>query len=110
MIRTCQPGLGDGLNAIASGTYLMSECFNDFGVTATITDIKCFTDNNGTSTLNATNSAATGLLTGAITCTNAWAAGTQSATVTLASADWVKFTFVADGTTKQTTFVFTVTF
>lgn len=108
-IRTCQPGLGDGLNAIPAGTYLVSECLNEFGSTFTITAIKCFTDNNGTSTLNVTNSAATGLLTGAVTCTNAFAAGTQSATTTLASGDYAKWTFVADGTSKQVTFVLTGT-
>jgi hypothetical protein len=26
---TCQPGLGDGLNTISAGTYLMSACLND---------------------------------------------------------------------------------
>lgn len=108
-IITCQPGLGDGLNAISVGTYLMSECLNEFGNAWTITAIKCFTDNNGTSTLNVTNGAGTGLLTGAITCTNSFAAGTQSGTTTIASADFTKFTFVADGTSKQATFVITGT-
>ncbi len=106
---TCQPGLGDGLNAITAGTYLQSTCLNAFGVTWTITSIKCFTDNNGTSTLNVTNGAGTALLTGAITCTNSWASGTQSGTTTIASGDYPKFTFVADGTSKQTTWAFTGT-
>lgn len=105
----CESGLGDGLNAVTAGTYLQSTCYNDSGVTWTITGIKCFTDNNGTSTLNATNSAAAGLLTGAVTCTNAFAAGSQSATTTLANGDYVKFTFVADGTSKQTTWVVSFT-
>src|ERR1039457_5021229 len=77
---TCQPGLGDGLNAITSGTYRMSECLNDFGAAWTITAIKCYTDNNGTSTMNVSNGSGTGLLTGAVTCSNSWAAGTQSGT------------------------------
>lgn len=105
----CEPGLGDGLNAIAAGTYLQSTCYNDSGVTWTITGIRCFTDNSGTSTLNATNGSSVGLLTGAITCTNAFAAGTQSATTTIANGDYVKFTFVADGTSKQTTWVVSFT-
>ncbi len=54
-----------------------------------------------------TNGAGTALLTGAVTCTSAFAAGTQSATVTLANADYLKFSFVADGTSKQTTWVIT---
>lgn len=106
---SCQPGLGDGLNAIPAGTYLQSTCYNDTGVTVTISGIKCFTDNSGTSTMNATNSAGTALLTGAITCASTFAAGTQSATTTLASGDYIKFTFVADGTSKQTTWVITET-
>lgn len=105
----CESGLGDGLNAVTAGTYLQSTCYNDSGVTWTIVGIKCFTDNNGTSTLNATNGAATGLLTGAVTCTNAFAAGSQSATTTIANGDYIKFTFVADGTSKQTTWVVSFT-
>lgn len=108
-ILSCQPGLGDGLNAITAGTYLMSACLNEFGVTWTITAIKCYTDNNGTSTMNVSNGASTGLLTGAVTCTNSFASGTQSGTTTLVSADYAKFTFVADGTSKQATFVITGT-
>lgn len=95
-------GLGDGLNSIAAGTYLQTTCYNASGVTFTITGIKCFTDNNGSSTLSATNGAGTALLTGAVTCTTAYASGTQGATVTIASADFIKFTFIADGTSKQT--------
>jgi hypothetical protein len=105
----CESGIGDGLNAMTAGTYLQSFCYNDSGVTWTITGIKCFTDNNGTSTLNATNGANTGLLTGAITCTTTFAAGTQSGTVTIANGDYVKFTFVGDGSSKQTTWVVSMT-
>jgi hypothetical protein len=106
---TCQPGLGDGLNAMAAGTYLETTCLNEFGATWTITGVKCFTDNNGTSTMNVTNGAASSLLTGAITCSNAFAAGTQSGTTTIAAGDYLKFSFVADGTSKQTTWVVTGT-
>ena len=99
-------GLGDGLNAIPAGTYLQFACVNDTGATITLTAIDCWTDNAGTSTLNAANNAATGLLTGAVTCNSTkasgGAAGTQSATTTLANGDAISFTFVADGTTKQT--------
>lgn len=105
----CDSGLGDGLNAMTAGTYLQSFCYNDSGVTWTITGIKCFTDNSGTSTLNATNGAGTGLLTGAVTCTTAFAAGTQSGTTTIAAGDFIKFTFAADGTSKQSTWVVSLT-
>jgi hypothetical protein len=43
-------------------------------------------------------------LTGAITCSSSWAAGTQSSTATIAAGGYVKFTFFADGTSKQATF------
>lgn len=106
----CEPGLGDGLNAITSGSYLQSTCYNDSGVTWTITGIKCFTDNSGSSTLAATNGAGTALLSPAtVTCTTAFAAGTQSGTTTIANGDFIKFTFAADGTSKQTTWVVSMT-
>jgi hypothetical protein len=109
----CSPGLGDGLNAIPAGTYLQFSCVNKSGVTWTITGISCWTDNAGTSTLNAANNAATGLLTGAVTCNNTksggGATGTQSATTTIANNDAISFTFVADGTTKQTTWTVSFT-
>lgn len=100
-------GLGDGLNGIPAGTYLQLACVNDTGATVTLTGIHCYVDNaSATSTLNATNNTGTGLLTGAITCNNTkasgGAAGTQSGTTTLANGDAISFTFVADGTSKQT--------
>lgn len=97
---SCQPGLGDGLNAIPAGTYLTTTCRNETGQTWTLTSIKCVAD-SGSSTCNATNGAGTALLTGAITGTSSYATGTQSATTTIASGDYLKVTFVADGTTKQ---------
>ncbi len=107
---SCQPGLGDGLNAITAGTYLESTCWNKTGATYTITAIQCFTDNAGSSTLNVTNGTGTGLLTGAVTCSSTIASGTQSGTTTIANNDFVKFTFVADGTSKQTTWVLAGTY
>lgn len=106
---TCDTGLGDGLNAIAAGTYLQSTCRNETGATLTISAIRCFTDNSGSSTLNVTNDAATALLTGAVTCTSSYANGTQSGTTTLAANGYFKFTFVADGTSKQTDWVVVTT-
>lgn len=109
----CEAGLGDGLNAMAAGTYLQFFCINDSGVTWTITGIHCWTDNAGASTLNAANNAGTGLLTGAVTCNNTKASGgavgTQSGTTTLANGDAFSFTFVADGTSKQTTWTVSFT-
>lgn len=106
---SCQTGLGDGANAITAGTYLQSFCYNDSGSTWTLTGLRCLTDNNGTSTLSATNGAGTALLTGAVTCTTAWAAGTQGTTVTIASGDYIKFTFIADGTSKQSSWEVAIT-
>jgi hypothetical protein len=105
----CQSSRGDGLNVIGAGTYLQSFCYNDSGVTWTITGIKCFTDNNGTSTLNASGNTLGALLTGAITCTTAFAAGTQTANILLTSGDYIKFTFVGDGASKQSTWIVTFT-
>jgi hypothetical protein len=102
---SCQPGLGDGLNAVTAGTYLESTCYNTTGVTITLTGLSCFTDNSGSSTMNASGNTLGALLTGAVTCTSSFAAGTQSANVALTSGDYIKFTFVADGTSKQTTWV-----
>lgn len=104
------PGLGDGTNAITAATYLQANCYNTTGVTVTLTGIKCFTDNSGSSTLAATNGAGTALLTGAVTCTSSFAAGTQGATTTIASGDFIKFTFIADGTSKQGSWVVTGTY
>lgn len=97
---SCQPGIGDGLNAIPAGTYLTTSCRNETGQTWTIAAIRCVAD-SGSSTCNVTNGAGTGLLTGAITGTSTYANGTQSATTTIASGDYLKITFVADGTSKQ---------
>lgn len=99
---SCQPGLGDGTNAITGATYPQSTCRNDTGQTVTITGIRCFSDNNGTSTMNVSGHTAGALLTGAVTCTNTYAAGTQSGTTTIAAGDWLVFSFIPDGTTKQT--------
>lgn len=107
-------GLGDGFNAIPAQTYPQFSCVNNTGFTITLTGVRCWTDNVGTSTLNATNNAGTGLLTGAVTCNatkaSGGAAGTQSATTTLANGDAISFTFVADGTSKQTNWTVTGTY
>jgi hypothetical protein len=97
---SCQPGLGDGLNAIPAGTYLQTTCKNETGQTWTISAIRCVA-NGGSSTCNVTNGAGTALLTAAVTGTSSYANGTQSATTTIAAGDYLKVTFVADGTTKQ---------
>lgn len=101
----CETGVGDGLNAIPAGTYLQSFCYNTTGVSVTLTGLKCYIDGGSTSTMNAAGNTLGALLTGAVTCTTSFAAGTQSANVTLTSGDYIKFTFVADGTAKQTTWV-----
>lgn len=110
---TCAPGLGDGFNAITADTYVQFTCVNLSGVTRTITGISCWTDNAGSSTLAVTNNAGTALLTGAVTCNSTKSgggqAGTQSATTTLANNDGMTFSFVADGTSKTTTWTVTFT-
>lgn len=100
-LQGCKGGMGDGLNAIPAGTYLETTCYNNVGTTLTFTGFRCFTDNNGTTTMNVTNSSGAALLSGPITCSNTYAAGTQSVTTTLAAGDWLKYTFVFDGASKQ---------
>jgi hypothetical protein len=107
---SCETGLGDGLNAAPAGTYLQSFCYNTTGVSVTLTGLKCYVDGGTTSTLNASGNTLGALLTGAVTCTTAFASGTQSANVTLTSGDYIKFTWVADGTAKQSTWVVTGTY
>ena len=102
---SCQPGFGDGTNATAAATYLATTCKNTTGSTVTITGIQCFTDNNGSSTLNATDNSTNALLTGAVTCTTSFAAGTQSAHTTIGNNGFINFTYVADGVSKQSTWV-----
>ncbi len=104
---SCQAGIGDGANAITAATYPITSCFNTFKSKYTIQKINCYTD-TGTSTLAATNGAGASLVTG-FTCTSTLpgAAGTQSATTTIAVNDAIKFSFVADGTAKQTTWSIT---
>ena len=99
---SCQPGLGDGTNAITAATYPQTTCKNDTGSTVTITGVTCYAD-GGSSTVNVSAHTLGALLTGAITCSTSWAAGTQSANVLLTSGDYLTFSFVADGTTKQST-------
>ena len=109
----CFGGLGDGDNAMIAATYPQYTCVNTSGVTWTITGINCWTDNAGSSTMDVKNNAGTSFLTGAVTCNNTksggGAAGTQSATVTLANNDALNFSFVADGTSKQTNWTVSMT-
>ena len=110
-IWTCETGMGDGLNAFTSGTYLQHFCVNKTGVTVTITGVACYAD-GGSPTLNASGTTLGALLTGAVTCTTAaaGAAGTQSANVALTNGDAIDFTFVSGSTAKQTTWVVTGTY
>jgi len=103
-------GIGDGLNAIPAGTYLMFTCKNTTPGTVTITGVQCLTDNAGSSTLNAAGNTLGALLTGTISCSSSYVAGTQSANTLLTSGDYIKFTFVSDGTSKQTDWIVTGTY
>jgi hypothetical protein len=107
VLMPCEPGLGDGKNAIPAGTYLQTNCYNTSGATWTITGIKFYTD-AGTTTMAATNGAGTSLLT-TVTGTSTFTTATQSGTTTIAAGDFIKFTWVADGTTKQLLAVITGT-
>lgn len=105
---SCQPGFGDGTNALTSPGSAIAACYNDTGTTVTLSGIKCLVD-TGASTVSMTNSTGTALLTGAITCSSTVASGTQSGTVALAAGDWIKLTITADGTSKQLTPIITGT-
>jgi hypothetical protein len=106
-IRICDPGIGDGANALGATTYPMLACVNKSTVSWTVLSINCYTDNAGSSTLDVKNNAGTSFLSGAITCNNTksggGAAGTLGSTITLAANDALNFSFVADGTSKTTT-------
>lgn len=91
---SCQPGIGDGSNTIATGTYTQWTCRNDTGSTVTLTGISCIAD-AGSSTVSMTNGADAALLSVAITCGASYTAGTQSATTTLADGDFIKLTIAA---------------
>lgn len=104
----CEPGLGDGLNSMAAGTYLQSTCYNDSGVTWTITGVRCFTDNNGSSTLAVAGNTL-GSIAASFTCSSSWPAAGSLVGTALTSGDRINFTFVADGTSKQTTWVVSMT-
>lgn len=95
-IWSCQPGLGDGLNTITTGTYLHWTCRNDTGSTITLSAISCIAD-TGTSTVSMTNGAGSALLQSAITCGTTCTAGTQSATTTLPNGDFTKLVIAANG-------------
>jgi hypothetical protein len=104
----CETGLGDGLNAIPSGTYRQLFCVNQWQADETIIAVRCYTDNAGTSTLDAKNNAGTELLVAPIVCNNTKTGGGRQGTLvsTVPSFDIddaINFTFVSDGTSTQTT-------
>jgi hypothetical protein len=93
---SCQPGLGDGVNTIATGSYIQWTCRNDTGATVTLTGVSCIAD-AGSSTISMTNGSDAALLSAAITCGTTYTDGTQSATTTLADGDFIKLTIAANG-------------
>jgi hypothetical protein len=106
--KSCQTGLGDGLNAIPSGTYPQFFCVNNSGLSLQITAIHCYTDNAGSSTLDAKNNAGTSYLTAPITCNNTKTGGGQAGSLnltigTIPNLDAVNFSFISDGASTQTT-------
>ncbi|MGA2610750.1 MAG: hypothetical protein ABSH01_25165, partial [Terriglobia bacterium] len=103
---SCQTGLGDGYNLIPAQTYLQSFCKNDSGVTRTITAVACYTD-AGTSTLASAGNTL-GSITAATNCSSSFATGSLVGTA-LTNGDYIKFSFVADGSSHQTTWVVSYT-
>jgi hypothetical protein len=108
---SCEPGLGDGTNAITAATYHQTTCYNMSGVTWTITAINCYTDNSGSSTIAVSDGINNLLNASTLTCSTGPATGTVSSShYTIAAGAPIVFTFVADGTSKQTTWVVSGTF
>jgi hypothetical protein len=107
----CETGLGDGLNAITAGTYVQAMCYNDSGVTWTVTAVKCYVDNaSGTSSKLTVAGATLGSVVAQFTCgNNSFGASGSLVNTALTSGDYLNFTFVADGTSKQTTWVVSFT-
>ena len=106
LFSSCQPGLGDGNNVVPAGTYQESTCYNDTSAPVALSAIRCYTDNAGTSALTSViTGSGSSLLASPIVCGPTWVAGTQTSTVVLAAGDFIKFTWVADGVTTQTTWV-----
>ncbi|MDR3723304.1 MAG: hypothetical protein P4K83_02290 [Terracidiphilus sp.] len=102
----CEPGIGAGLTAIPAGTYVQRTCFNTSGQVWSITGIKCYADSGASTVAVADNSGNNFLSTTNLTCSSTPASGTQSSTyTTIPSTGSVTFTFVADGTSKQATFI-----
>lgn len=108
-LRSCQTGLGDGLNSITAASYQESFCYNDSGAAWNLTALRCYSDNSGSSTMTATDNLGNSLLTGPIACSPSFAAGTQSSTTTILGGGFIKFSFAADGTTKQSSWVVSIT-
>jgi hypothetical protein len=103
---SCEPGLGDGTNAITGGTYHKTTCYNQSGVTWTITAINCYTNNSGTSTIAVTDGTNNLLSTSTLVCSPSPATGAVSSShYTIASGGSIVFTFAADGTSAQTTWI-----
>jgi hypothetical protein len=104
--RSASISIGDGVNAIPANTYVLDfQCKNDTGATITITGISFATDNAGTSTADVQiGSSGPDLLNSPIEgTTGTWVVGSQSGTTTITAGQWLKATFVADGTTKLMT-------
>jgi hypothetical protein len=107
----CEPGMGDGTNAITAATYHQTTCYNQSGATWTITAINCYTDNAGSSTIAVSDGTNNLLNAATLTCSATPATGTVSSShYTIASGGAIVFTFVADGTSKQSTWIVSGTY
>jgi len=104
---SCQTGIGDGVNLIAAASYLQSFCYNDSGVTRTITSVKCYTD-AGVGTLTAIGNTLGSIVT-AFNCGSTFPAAGSLVGTALTSTDYIKFTFAADGSSHQATWVVSYT-
>jgi hypothetical protein len=103
-VKTCTMSLGDGKNAIPAGTYPLDfQCSNDTSIAYTILSIQCASDNSGASTCDVATNAPSDLLATPITALSSWQTGTLSSTTTITTSQYLKRTFVADGSSKQIT-------
>lgn len=101
--RVCYMNIDGGTGSagvVASGDTLVSQCYNDFGATLTVTAVRCFSDNSGGTTVNPKVTGGSNLLSGALTCTSSWGSGTLSGTPTLAAGHTFDEVATPDGTTK----------
>lgn len=103
--------LGSGsAGALQTTDGITWSCYNDFGVTLTVTGVKCLADTGTTTTVTPIKhgGSSTSILSGALTCGNGlFAAGTLNGTPTLAAGDSIDANVTAAGTATGIRLIFT---